>query len=113
MGWLATPSWPQAVAGHNIGTLNHPKPLVFAPSQQQLHLRSISSQESKGLIFSARFFTFKPLKQPNLCNQKPSIQDSKELSIPPTDGSAIPLPIQDPAVLDLPSTTSHYFISPF
>ncbi|KAJ9147478.1 hypothetical protein P3X46_029635 [Hevea brasiliensis] len=61
-------------------------------------------------IFSAGFFSFKPQKQPNLCNQKPSIQNSRELnaqkssipSIPPSDSPAFPPPLQDPTVPDLP-----------
>ncbi|OAY56964.1 formin-2 [Manihot esculenta] len=61
-------------------------------------------------IFSAGFFSFKPQKQPNLCNQKPSIQTSREFnaqktstsSIPSFGDPAFPPPLQDPAVPDLP-----------
>ncbi|CAJ2669190.1 unnamed protein product [Trifolium pratense] len=54
-------------------------------------------------IFSAGFFSFKPLKQPNLCNQKPSIQNTKKLvdslkkkSLPPKIDPSFPPPLQDP-----------------
>ncbi|KAF1898644.1 hypothetical protein Lal_00023653 [Lupinus albus] len=53
-------------------------------------------------IFSAGFFTFKPLKQPNLCNQKPSIiqntkfHDSLKSLFPPNIDPSFPPPLQDP-----------------
>ncbi|GMN57566.1 hypothetical protein TIFTF001_026668 [Ficus carica] len=68
-----------------------------------LHLKS---RKQGTHIFSAGFFTFKPLKQPSLCNQKPSIQKkSKELQTPMVNkaslhsndpGVAFPPPLQDP-----------------
>ncbi|KAI3462851.1 hypothetical protein Pfo_019514 [Paulownia fortunei] len=82
--------------------------------QQQAILRGcsycnfikLSSQVKKrrGHIFSAGFFTFKPLKQPEVCDQKPSINNFKKLnsaaekSSPisnPNDPTFVP-PIQDP-----------------
>ncbi len=79
-------------------------------TSSSLHLKS---RKQGTHIFSAGFFTFKPLKQPNLCNQKPSIQNSKKaVSLPPTDGLAFPPPIQDPAVPDLPPPINHYFLPP-
>ncbi|KAF5480126.1 hypothetical protein F2P56_000893 [Juglans regia] len=79
-------------------------------TSSSLHLKSRNQGTH---IFSAGFFTFKPLNQPNLCNQKPSIQDSKELSskkvsLPPTDGLAFTPPIQDPTIPDLPPTGRNY-----
>ncbi|XP_041002532.1 vegetative cell wall protein gp1 isoform X2 [Juglans microcarpa x Juglans regia] len=79
-------------------------------TSSSLHLKSRNQGTH---IFSAGFFTFKPLNQPNLCNQKPSIQNSKELSskkvsLPPTDGLAFTPPIQDPTVPDLPPTGRNY-----
>lgn len=62
-------------------------------------------------IFSAGFFSFKPLKQPYLCNQKPSVGNSKQLGsikslYPPNDPIQFPPPIQTP---DLPPTNQYYF----
>ncbi|KAG7986406.1 hypothetical protein I3843_03G077500 [Carya illinoinensis] len=85
-------------------------PVASTATSSSLHLKS---RKQGTHIFSAGFFTFKPLTQPNLCNQKPSIQNSKELgskkvSLPPTDGLAFPPQIQDPTVPDLPPTGGDY-----
>lgn len=70
-------------------------------TSSSLHLKS----RKQGLhIFSAGFFSFKPLKQPNLCNQKPSIQNTnKDLSSDKTSfpdnyniDPSFPPPLQDP-----------------
>ncbi|XP_044467957.1 pollen-specific leucine-rich repeat extensin-like protein 1 [Mangifera indica] len=59
-------------------------------------------------IFSAGFFSFKPLKQPNLCNQKPSLENAEKIntkkdSLPPiNEDLAFPPPIQDPSTPGLP-----------
>ncbi|KAH9676090.1 hypothetical protein KPL70_019030 [Citrus sinensis] len=75
-------------------------------TSSSLHLKS----RKQGIhIFSAGFFTFKPLKQPNLCNQKPSLENStslnsEEASLPPFDSpSTFPPPIQDPTMPEFPS----------
>ncbi|XVF81776.1 hypothetical protein PTKIN_Ptkin15bG0183600 [Pterospermum kingtungense] len=67
-----------------------------------LHLKS---RKQGTHIFSAGFFTFKPLKQPNLCNQKPSVQDSKDLSLGfgLPNYPIFPPPFQDPAATPQPS----------
>ncbi|XVF31616.1 hypothetical protein REPUB_Repub17cG0006600 [Reevesia pubescens] len=45
-------------------------------TSSSLHLKS----RKQGIhIFSAGFFTFKPLKQPILCNQKPNVESPKQL----------------------------------
>ncbi|KAK6798553.1 hypothetical protein RDI58_006256 [Solanum bulbocastanum] len=69
-------------------------------TSSSLHLKS---RKQGTHIFSAGFFTFKPLNQPDLCSQKPSIQNSKKkLTDPkksaisnPNDPTFYP-PIQDP-----------------
>ncbi|XVE78584.1 hypothetical protein DITRI_Ditri13aG0157700 [Diplodiscus trichospermus] len=70
-------------------------------TSSSLHLKS---RKQGTHIFSAGFFTFNPLKQPNLCNQKPSVQDSKQDNTEKgTLGSGqpnypiFPPPLQDPA----------------
>ncbi|KAL5739309.1 hypothetical protein ACOSQ2_028489 [Xanthoceras sorbifolium] len=74
-------------------------------TSSSLHLKS---RKEGTHVFSAGFFTFKPLNQPNLCNQKPSLENSKEFnfnkvpSIPPVDNPTFPPPIQDPTTPDLP-----------
>ncbi|KAL0461551.1 UNVERIFIED_CONTAM: hypothetical protein Slati_0042700 [Sesamum latifolium] len=40
---------------------------------------SLKTRKHGTHVFSAGFFTFKPLKQPDLCNQKPSISSFKNL----------------------------------
>lgn len=65
--------------------------VASAATSSSLRLKS----RKQGLhIFSAGFFSFKPLKQPNLCNQKPSIQNTKGLRSVKT--SSFPPPLQDP-----------------
>nr|KYP76452.1 hypothetical protein KK1_020696 [Cajanus cajan] len=50
--------------------------VASAATSSSLRLKS----RKQGLhIFSAGFFSFKPLKQPNLCNQKPSTENIKGL----------------------------------
>nr|ACJ85269.1 unknown [Medicago truncatula] len=75
--------------------------IASAASSSSLHLKS----RKQGLhIFSAGFFSFKPLKQPNLCNQKPSVvQNTKKLldslkktSFPPKIDPSFPPPFQPP-----------------
>ncbi|XP_022760096.1 uncharacterized protein LOC111306534 [Durio zibethinus] len=62
----------------------------------------LKSRKKGTHIFSAGFFTFKPVKQPNLCNQKPSVQDSKKFNTQNTLGFGEPNypiftpPLQDP-----------------
>lgn len=67
-------------------------------SSSSLHLKS---REQGTHIFSAGFLSFKPLKQPNLCNQKPSsVEDSKQVKnkkhIMGFGEPNFPPPLQDP-----------------
>ncbi|GFY84841.1 pollen Ole e 1 allergen and extensin family protein [Actinidia rufa] len=73
-------------------------------TSSSLHLKS----RNRGThIFSAGFFTFKPLKQPTLCSQKPSVHNSREFNsqksqIPMPDDLTFPPTIQDPPMPFLP-----------
>ncbi|CAK8540779.1 unnamed protein product [Lathyrus sativus] len=75
--------------------------IASTSTSSSLHLKS----RKQGLhIFSAGFFSFKPLKQPNLCNQKPSsfvLDSSKRSSLPPNIDPSFPPPLRDP---DTPSS---------
>ncbi|WOH09808.1 hypothetical protein DCAR_0729267 [Daucus carota subsp. sativus] len=56
------------------------------------HLKSIKARTH---IFSAGFLTFKPLTQPNICNQKPKINRNSKDSVD-NDPSTFPPPLRDP-----------------
>ncbi|XP_058756703.1 gibberellin-regulated protein 14-like [Vicia villosa] len=75
--------------------------IASTSTSSSLHLKS----KTQGLhIFSAGFFSFKPLKQPNLCNQKPSsfvLDSSKRSPLPPNIDPSFPPPLRDP---DTPSS---------
>lgn len=96
------------IEGCSVKLISSSEPYCAVAStatSSSLHLKS----RKQGLhIFSAGFFTFKPLKQPNLCNQKPSIEnsnkglDSNKASLPPLNGLPLPPPIQDPTIPGLP-----------
>ncbi|KAA8547876.1 hypothetical protein F0562_004305 [Nyssa sinensis] len=82
-------------------------------SSSSLHLKSRNHGTH---TFSAGFFTFKPLKQPNLCNQKPSFQNPKKLKFnftkslfPNPDYTTFPPPIQDPPTPFLPPLDKNHF----
>ncbi|KAI3885243.1 hypothetical protein MKW98_002635 [Papaver atlanticum] len=49
--------------------------VASSATSSSLHLKS---RKQRTHIFSAGFFTFKPLKEPELCNQKPSSATSRE-----------------------------------
>ncbi|KAK7340702.1 hypothetical protein VNO77_21412 [Canavalia gladiata] len=72
--------------------------VASAATSSSIRLKS----RKQGLhVFSAGFFSFKPLKQPNLCNQKPSIQNNKGLDsvktlFPPNIDPSFPPPLKDP-----------------
>ncbi|KAK7295540.1 hypothetical protein RJT34_18450 [Clitoria ternatea] len=73
--------------------------VASAATSSSLRLKS----RKQGLhIFSAGFFSFKPLKEPTLCNQKPSIQNTNDLPsmkhlYPPKIDPSFPPPLQDPS----------------
>ncbi|XP_031285650.1 extensin-like [Pistacia vera] len=79
--------------------------VASSPTSSSLRLKSRNEGTH---IFSAGFFSFKPLKQTNLCYQKPSLENSekfngKKASFPPTDeNTPFPPPIQDPTMPGLP-----------
>ncbi|KAL0405363.1 UNVERIFIED_CONTAM: hypothetical protein Slati_3850200 [Sesamum latifolium] len=64
---------------------------------------SLKTRKHGTHVFSAGFFTFKPLKQPDLCNQKPSISSFKNLdsaekpSVLNPNDPLFPPPLQDPS----------------
>jgi hypothetical protein len=62
-------------------------------TSSSLHLKS---RKQGTHIFSAGLFTFKPQKRPDLCNQKPSIQNSKELGTGGSDFFRPPNPPSPP-----------------
>ncbi|KAF3942813.1 hypothetical protein ACB098_01G226100 [Castanea mollissima] len=95
------------IEGCSVKLISSSEPYCAVASTTTSSSLHLKSRKQGTHIFSAGFFTFKPLKQPNLCNQKPSIQNSKELgsnklSLPPTDGLDFPPPIQDPTSPYLP-----------
>ncbi|XP_028764914.1 formin-2-like [Neltuma alba] len=76
--------------------------VASAATSSSLRLKSRKQGEH---VFSAGFFSFKPLKQPNLCNQKPRIENSKQVgslktAFSPNVDSTFPPPIQDPPTRD-------------
>ncbi|KAI4352368.1 hypothetical protein L6164_006628 [Bauhinia variegata] len=91
------------IKGCTVKLINSSEPycaVASAASSSSLRLKSRKQGEH---IFSAGFFSFKPLKQPNPCNQKPNIQNSKQLksaseksAFPPTFDPSFPPPLQDP-----------------
>ncbi|KAF9663874.1 hypothetical protein SADUNF_Sadunf17G0097400 [Salix dunnii] len=84
--------------------------VASSATSSALHLKS---RKQGTHIFSAGFFTFKPEKQPILCNQKPSIENSREFSsrktsLPSFDNPTFPPPLQDPTTPDLPPLNQIY-----
>ncbi|KAI4346737.1 hypothetical protein L6164_007609 [Bauhinia variegata] len=89
------------IKGCAVKLINSSEPycaVASAASSSSLRLKSRKQGEH---IFSAGFFSFKPLKQPNLCNQKPSFPNSGQLgsvksAFPPTFDPSFPPPFQVP-----------------
>ncbi|GAA0166098.1 hypothetical protein Leryth_023322 [Lithospermum erythrorhizon] len=85
--------------------------VASSATSSALHLKS---RKEGNHIFSAGFFTFKPLNQPELCGQKPSVQESNKFEsqkssitnpkdpryLPPIENP--PSSNQPPLVIDLP-----------
>ncbi|XP_043702031.1 leucine-rich repeat extensin-like protein 3 [Telopea speciosissima] len=79
-------------------------------TSSSLHLKS----RKQGVhIFSAGFFTFKPLREPEMCSQRPRLETSKEQQLVPQN-SFLPSPgiiptfppvTQDPTIPNVPSLT--------
>ncbi|BFG26469.1 hypothetical protein CerSpe_127430 [Prunus speciosa] len=95
------------IEGCSVKLISSSEPYCAVASTATSSSLHLKSRKQGTHIFSAGFFTFKPLKQPSLCNQKPSIQNSKEFSsqkfsFPPTDELTFPPPTQNPTIDDLP-----------
>ncbi|KAM1015595.1 hypothetical protein ACFX2J_045124 [Malus domestica] len=96
------------IEGCSVKLISSSEPYCAVASSATSSSLHLKARKQGTHIFSAGFFTFKPPKQPSLCNQKPSIQNSKKLnsqkfSFPPTDEMAFPSPSQvDPTMPDLP-----------
>ncbi|KAL7094612.1 hypothetical protein ACP275_11G114700 [Erythranthe tilingii] len=67
-------------------------------TSSRLHLKS---RTQGAHVFSAGFFTFRPLKEPEICDQKPSINGDEKISpiSNPNDPTFLP-PIRDPPPVD-------------
>ncbi|XP_021816771.1 formin-2-like [Prunus avium] len=95
------------IEGCSVKLISSSEPYCAVASTATSSSLHLKSRKQGTHIFSAGFFTFKPLKQPSLCNQKPSIQNSEEFSsqkfsFPPTDELTFPPPTQNPTIDDLP-----------
>ncbi|KAI5340707.1 hypothetical protein L3X38_019981 [Prunus dulcis] len=105
------------IEGCSVKLISSSEPYCAVASTATSSSLHLKSRKQGTHIFSAGFFTFKPLKQPSLCNQKPSIQNSKEFSsqkfsFPPTDELTFPPPTQNPTIPDLPSLPTLPYLPP-
>ncbi|KAK6128779.1 hypothetical protein DH2020_037485 [Rehmannia glutinosa] len=90
------------IKGCSVKLISSNKPycsIAATATSSNLHLKS---RKEGTHIFSAGFFTFKPLKQPAVCDQKPNINNFKKLNSEnvspisnPNDPAFLP-PIRDP-----------------
>ncbi|GAB4832455.1 hypothetical protein Ancab_006474 [Ancistrocladus abbreviatus] len=67
------------IEGCQVKLIKSSEPYCAVASTATSSSIKLKSRKEGTHIFSAGFFTFKPLKQPELCNQEPSITKSKEL----------------------------------
>ncbi|PON82108.1 hypothetical protein TorRG33x02_221030 [Trema orientale] len=98
------------IEGCSVTLISSSEPYCSVASTATSSSLHLKSRKQGTHIFSAGFFTFKPLKQPILCNQKPSIQNSRKPITDPIKkwfsshsnipDLAFPPPLQDP---DTPS----------
>ncbi|CAL0299081.1 unnamed protein product [Lupinus luteus] len=65
------------IKGCTFKLISSSEPYCSVASKATSSSLNLKSRKQKQQIFSAGFFSFKPIKKPNLCNQKPSIQNSK------------------------------------
>ncbi|XP_061979256.1 vegetative cell wall protein gp1-like [Populus nigra] len=91
----------------SVELLSSSEPYCAVASTATSSSLRLKSRKEGTHIFSAGFFTFKPEKEPFLCNQKPSIENrrefsSKEASLPSFDNPTFPPPLQDPKTTVLP-----------
>lgn len=96
----------------SVKLISSSEPFCAVASTATSSLLRLKSRKEGTHIFSAGFFTFKPLKQPEVCDQKPSIKNTnKNLNAAGADSSisdpnnpAFLPPIRDPpSSSDLPS----------
>ncbi|XP_057768572.1 proline-rich extensin-like protein EPR1 isoform X2 [Salvia miltiorrhiza] len=85
------------IRGCSVRLISSNKPycaVAASATSSNLHLKS---RKDGTHVFSAGFFTFRPLKQPQVCDEKTSINSFKKLSqiSNPNDPAFVP-PIQDP-----------------
>ncbi|KAM7520617.1 hypothetical protein LguiB_019579 [Lonicera macranthoides] len=92
------------IKGCSVKIISSSEPYCAVASTATSSSIHLKSRKPGTHIFSAGFFTFKPLKQPALCSQKPSTQISKEFNSmkPFLDDPSFPPPIQDPLMPFLP-----------
>ncbi|CAN6708424.1 unnamed protein product [Malus baccata var. baccata] len=106
------------IEGCSVKLISSSEPYCAVASSATSSSLHLKARKQGTHIFSAGFFTFKPLKQPTLCNQKPSIQNSKKLnsqkfSFPRTDELEFPSPSQvDPTIPDLPPVPKIPYLPP-
>ncbi|KAJ0963530.1 hypothetical protein J5N97_028652 [Dioscorea zingiberensis] len=91
----------------NVKLISSNEPFcAVASSATSSNLRHVKSNNKSVHIFSAGFFTFKPLKQPEVCYQKPKFDSVKEFApftgLPPFQLNMPPLP-QLPPLPSLPN----------
>ncbi|KAG6424020.1 hypothetical protein SASPL_114429 [Salvia splendens] len=81
------------IRGCSVRLISSNKPycaVAASTTSSELHFKS---RKDGTHVFSAGFFTFRPLKQPQVCNEKPSITNFNKLSNP-SDPEFVP-PVQD------------------
>lgn len=89
------------IKGCTVKLISSSEPYCAVASEATSSSLRLKSRKQGLHIFSAGFFSFKPLRQPNLCNQKPSIQKSNGLNsmkhlFPPKIDPSFPPPLKDP-----------------
>ncbi|KAJ6707546.1 hypothetical protein OIU85_027862 [Salix viminalis] len=96
------------IQGCSVELLSSSEPFCAVASTATSSSLRLKSRKEGTHIFSAGFFTFKPEKQPFICNQKPRTGNSREFSsrkasLPPVDNpTTFPSPLQDPKIPGLP-----------
>uniref|UniRef100_A0A5B6ZLX9 Putative vegetative cell wall protein gp1 n=1 Tax=Davidia involucrata TaxID=16924 RepID=A0A5B6ZLX9_DAVIN len=94
------------IKGCSVKLISSSEPYCAVASTATSSSLHLKSRKQGTHIFSAGFFTFKPLKQPNLCYQRPSFQNTKEFNsmkplIPTPVGTTFP-PIDEDIFPPLP-----------
>ncbi|KAH9623694.1 hypothetical protein KSS87_005223 [Heliosperma pusillum] len=92
------------IQGCSVKLLKSSEPYCAVASTATSSLIHLKNRQHGKHIYSAGFFTFKPLKQPGLCNQQPSLTKSNLNSIGITLPSLPILPLPDILNIPLPQT---------